>query len=153
MCRIVSNQFNAYNSFLIQEDQTLSTTVRDNFFGFNSIDSTNHTGGIFSSGAAPGGWTIAQNNPGIATLADDATPSVAGGDRFLTGGTTTITDFDDGAEGQVITILAEHAITITDGTNIFLSGSANFTMAASDSLTLICKADGKWYETARSDNS
>ena len=85
----------------------------------------------------------------ITALADDATPSVAGGRVFTTGGTTTITDFDDGVTGQEIVILAEHAITITDGTNIILHGSANFVMAASDSLTLIQKSDTKWYEVAR----
>jgi hypothetical protein len=89
----------------------------------------------------------------IETLADDATPSVNGGRLFLSGGTTTITDFDDGVTGQIITLIAEHAITITDGTNIFLNGSANFTMAATDTLTLICKADNKWYEISRSDNT
>jgi len=89
----------------------------------------------------------------IKTLADDATPSVAGANLFLTGGVTTITDFDDGGVGQVITIIAEHAITITDGTNIFLSGSANFVMAITDTLTLVQKADGLWYEIGRSDNT
>lgn len=87
------------------------------------------------------------------TLADSATPSVKGGTNFLTGGTTTITDFTDGVEGQEIRVLAEHSITITDGTNIFLAGSANFAMNSSDSLTLLCKADGNWYELSRSDNS
>ena len=87
------------------------------------------------------------------TLADDATPSVLGGTRFLTGGTTTITDFDDGIMSQIIYVISEHAINITDGTNIFLNGSANWTMAATDTLTLICKADNKWYEIARSDNT
>ena len=89
----------------------------------------------------------------IKTLADDATPTVLDGTVFLTGGTTTITDFDDGVEGQEIEIISEHAITITDGTNIFLNGSANWTMAATDTLTLRQKADGKWYEVARSDNT
>ncbi len=89
----------------------------------------------------------------IIALADDATPSVAKSCKWLTGGTTTITDFDDGVEGQVILVIAEHSITITDGTNIFLNGSANFVMAATDTLTLICKADLKWYEIARSDNT
>jgi hypothetical protein len=86
---------------------------------------------------------------GIVALANDATPTVAGGSTFTTGGTTTITDFDDGVLGQTITVLSEHAITITDGTNIILHGSANFVMAAADSLTLVLKADNKWYETAR----
>jgi len=88
----------------------------------------------------------------IGTLADDATPSISNGDRWLTGGTTTITDFDDGITGQEIKIIAEHSLTITDGTNIFLSGSANWAMTATDTLTLICKADNKWYELSRSDS-
>lgn len=85
----------------------------------------------------------------LSVLADNATPPVLGGKSFITGGTTAITDFDDGVPGQEIVILSEHAITITDGTNIILNGSANFVMAASDSLTLIQKADNKWYETSR----
>ena len=89
----------------------------------------------------------------INTLANEAIPTVLGKSCFLTGGTTTITDFDDGISGQVIKIISEHAITITDGTNIFLNGSANFVMAETDTLTLICKADLKWYETSRSDNT
>jgi hypothetical protein len=83
------------------------------------------------------------------TLDNTGTPTVIGGNVFITGGTTTITDFDDGVLGQTITILSEHAVTITDGTNIILHGSANFVMAAADSLTLVLKADNKWYETAR----
>jgi len=91
--------------------------------------------------------------PCFKTLANEATPTVAGGEKFLTGGTTTITDFDDGVTGKIIRIISEHAITITDGTNIFLNGSVNFVMAATDTLTLICKADNNWYELARSDNT
>ena len=101
---------------------------------------------LFNRTSEPYSW-------GIRTLTDDATPSVQNGRLFLTGGTTTITDFDDGREGQLITIISEHAITITDGTNIFLNGSANFVMAATDTLSLVCKADGKWYEIGRSDNT
>ena len=93
----------------------------------------------------------------ISTLANDATPSVGEYSVWLTGGTTTITDFDDGVEGQLITIIAEHSVTITDGTNIFLKRSVtaatlNFDMVASDTLTLICKADLKWHELSRSRN-
>jgi len=90
-------------------------------------------------------------------LANDATPSVAGGRVWLTGGMTTITDFDDGVTGQEIIILSEHAITITDNGNFFLAGgdgagAANFVMASTDSLHLIQKADGNWYEISRSVN-
>lgn len=89
----------------------------------------------------------------IGTLVDNATPSVLGYSKWLTGGTTTITDFDDGVTGQIIHIIAEHSIKITEGTHIFLNGSADFDMVATDALTLICKADNKWYELARSDNT
>jgi hypothetical protein len=89
----------------------------------------------------------------ITTLANDATPSIAIGNTFLTGGTTTITDFDDGYIGKKILILSGHAITITHGTNIFLDGAANFVMASGDTLSLIQRADGKWYETGRGNNS
>ena len=89
----------------------------------------------------------------ITTLSTtDATPTVIAGSMFITADTTTITDFDDGVTGQVITVIAEYSSTITDGTNIFLSGSSNWAMTATDTLTLVCKADNKWYEISRSDN-
>jgi hypothetical protein len=101
---------------------------------------------LFNRVSEPISWSIH-------TLSNDATPSVEGGRLWLTGGTTTVTDFDDGIEGQAITVIAEHAITITHGTNIFLNGAANFVMAVKDTLTLQCKADNKWYEIGRSDNT
>jgi len=82
----------------------------------------------------------------------DATPSVSAGRIFKTADTTGLTDFDDGETGQVITVIAGHTVVITDGTNIFLSGSANWTMTLSDTLTLICQSDNKWYELSRSDS-
>jgi hypothetical protein len=101
---------------------------------------------LFNRTSEPISWSIH-------TLTNDATPSVEGGRLWLTGGTTTVTDFDDGVEGQTITITAEHTVTITHGTNIFLNGAVNFVMSAKDTLTLQCKADGKWYEVGRSDNT
>jgi len=100
-------------------------------------------------------WAIMETEMAtIPTLANSATPSVAAGGRFwLTGGTTTITDITGGYTGKPITIIAEHSITITDGTNFFLNGSANFVMAATDTLSLVQKADGNWYEIGRSDNT
>jgi hypothetical protein len=95
---------------------------------------------------------VRADDDAILTLANSATPSVSGGRKFITGGTTTITNFTSGQVGQEIIILSEHAITITDGTNIFLAGSANFVMANTDSLKLVQKADGKWYEIGRSVN-
>jgi parallel beta-helix repeat protein len=85
--------------------------------------------------------------------AADTTPTVLNGSLFKTGGAVTITDFDDGVVGQTITILAAHAVTITDGASIILNGSGNFAMAASDTLTLTMFDDQVWQEVARSDNS
>lgn len=71
--------------------------------------------------------------------------------------TTTITGLTGGYKGQIVTLIADATVTITDGTNIFLSGSANWTMAATDTLTLLRRtgsgANDKWYEIARSDNT
>lgn len=99
--------------------------------------------------SSAGGRICGPVSESIHTLANDATPSVLDGNVWLTGGTTTITDFDDGILGQKIEILSEHAITITDGTNIILNGSINFVMASGDSLTLRLKADNLWYEVSR----
>ena len=85
----------------------------------------------------------------------DATPPVVTDEShsyWITAGTTAITDFTNSFNGQVITILAETSINITDGTNIFLNGSATWSMTATDTLTLLCKADGLWYELSRGDN-
>ena len=87
------------------------------------------------------------------TLNDTGTPSVQGSDKWITGGTRAITFFDDGFESQVITIASGHTVTITHSTAIVLSGGANFVMASGDTLTLMAKADGNWYEIARGDNS
>jgi hypothetical protein len=92
----------------------------------------------------------------IRTLADEATPSVASGNLFKTGGTANdpITDFDDGVTGQRITIFAEHSIVVdVDAGNIFLDGAVDFNMDSGDTLSLVCKADNKWYEISRSDNT
>ena len=92
-------------------------------------------------------------NNGVATLASNATPSVAGGHLFKTGGTTTITDFDDGLLGQELKILSAHAITITDGSNILLDRSTNFVMAAGDVLVLRMFNDQVWEEVSRKVNA
>ncbi len=88
----------------------------------------------------------------VTTLADDATPTVAASNLFKSGGTTAITDLDDGVVGQTIKILAAHSITITDGAPIILSGGANFDMVATDTLELTMFDDQVWQEVSRSVN-
>lgn len=91
-------------------------------------------------------------NGTVTSLDDTGTPSVSAGNLFKTGGTTAITDFDDGVVGQTIRILAAHSVTITDGAPIILAGGANFTMVATDTLTLTMFDDQIWQEVARSVN-
>ena len=78
--------------------------------------------------------SISNSTP--ATLANSATPSVSGGLRFATGGTTTITNFTSGVANQIIIILSAHTITITNNATISLHGGANFAMVAGDVLFL-----------------
>ncbi len=101
-------------------------------------------------------YTLEFYGQGISTLADEATPSVQGSDKWVTSGTANdpITDFDDGFTGQPITIFAEHSVIIdVDAGNIFLDGAVDFAMDDGDTLSLVCKADNKWYEVSRSDNT
>lgn len=92
--------------------------------------------------------------PKITNLTNDATPSVLNQTLVVSGGTTTITDFDDGVVGQTFTLRAAHALTITHNASIIvLNGGANFTMAAGDTLTLSMFTDQVWHEVGRSDNT
>jgi parallel beta-helix repeat protein len=152
-CTISNNDFvgvGTQMSYGYQEVSSNNNWILNNFIK-NAVSSMVETSGLGASTKVENNWDGVTEG-GIGTLEDNATPSVDGYQKWLTGGTTTITDFDDGRTGDIIYIIAEHTITITDGTNIFLSGSANFEMTATDTLTLICKADNKWYELSRGDN-
>ena len=84
----------------------------------------------------------------------NTTPTVLAGNWFKEAntGATAISAFDDAINGQTITILFTTGnTTITDGSNLNLSGGADFTGSADDILTL--RFDGtKWYEISRSVN-
>ena len=83
----------------------------------------------------------------VVTLDDTGTPSVAGANVFTTGGTTAITAFDDGVNGQIITVISAHSVTITDGASLHLNGG-NYAMTDNDTLTLVFDGS-EWYETGR----
>jgi len=89
----------------------------------------------------------------ITFAASDDTPSVgyAGsvGRTFITAGALAITDFDDGVDGQIITVRAHGAITLTDSANLQLQGDADFVMALDDIVTLVNIGGTNWYETGR----
>jgi hypothetical protein len=86
----------------------------------------------------------------------DTAPDVSGiGLLILTNTSgTTITDFTNGRDKQVLRLLfTDGNTTITDGAEIRLAGAGNFTGTADDTMTLIYRAvDEYWYEVARSVN-
>jgi len=82
----------------------------------------------------------------------DTTPSVSGGQVLLltNSGATTITDFDDGAEGQLLIVSFQDGnTTLADGGNLLLAGG--FSPDANDTITLI-KLSTAWRELSRSVN-
>jgi hypothetical protein len=88
------------------------------------------------------------------TLTNTGTPAIGRsnasyGCTWKTGGTTTITNFTGAQDGDLITILANHTVTITHGSStIVLQGATNFGMVSTNTLTL--KFDGtRWNEIGR----
>jgi hypothetical protein len=81
-------------------------------------------------------YTVAAPYGKIRTLDDEATPTVLDGEDFLTGGTTTITDFTNESLGQELHIRADHSITIL-----------GVAMASGDTISFKMFEDGVWTKT------
>lgn len=93
----------------------------------------------------------------VVTMADgDTTPDISGGDIFISQantGATEITDLDNPAVGQIVTIIVGSATnppTITDGGNFKLS--AGWSPNLDDTIQLFVKADNYYIELSRSAN-
>jgi hypothetical protein len=84
----------------------------------------------------------------------DTTPSVSGVSYFgiSNSSPTTITNFTNGIQYQIITLYFSDSNTTINRSNCYLSGGVNFTSTAADILTLI-NIGGFWYEVSRSVNS
>jgi len=87
----------------------------------------------------------------------DIVPSAAtitlpgGGQVFFVTGTTSITSITPSWRGRHVTLLFTDVLTVTNGGNLILAGSANFVTKLEDSLTLVCDGNN-WLETSRSAN-
>lgn len=97
-----------------------------------------------------------RNGHPFATFADqDATPSVVGGSRFKTANTiaTTITNLDQGYDGQEVVVVFGDALTTIDFTASAMKGNAgaDWTPAVNDSMS--CVYDGTNWFCDVSDNS
>jgi len=89
---------------------------------------------------------------GLITAAD-TTPDVSTKSLFWAENPTaiSISTFDNGKEGQVITVVSlDTGTTLTNGT-IVLKGASDYVMCANDAVTLI-NHNASWYEIARSQN-
>ena len=84
----------------------------------------------------------------------DTTPSVSGISFMVISNTspTTITNFTNGTNYQVITLYFNDSNTTINRSNCYLSGGTNFTSTAADIITLLYN-NGYWYEISRSINS
>ena len=113
--------------------------------GAASLSSTLGVTGLTTSGLIPRAITY---TPG------DTTPSVlnASAMNIVNSGAVSITNFDDGVNGQIIVLRFDDANTTITRANAALAGGANFTSSANDTLTL--RFNGSiWEEVARSVNS
>lgn len=89
-----------------------------------------------------------------AYAAGDTTPSVAGVSYMViaNAGAVVITDFDDGVDGQEVTLEFADANTTINRTHCFLAGGVNFVGSADDTITLV-KRGASWREKCRSVNA
>jgi parallel beta-helix repeat protein len=129
----------------------LSAGATDKMYFYDNIIETAAASTVVAFQAGTGLIDVRYINT-VQTLANDSSPSVDRITTAKTGGTTTITDFDDGVVGQELLILSDHAVTITDNASIILAGGVNYVMKASDTLTLRMINDQVWNEVSRSVN-
>jgi hypothetical protein len=91
------------------------------------------------------------------TYTDGATtPSVLGVSHLVisNSGATSITNFTNAVNGQIITLIFTDANTTVTRNNAYLSLGLNFTSTANDTLTLIYRgSEALWYEVCRSVNA
>ena len=86
------------------------------------------------------------------TLAASTTPSIQGGNVFLTNSTASITDFTNEADGQIITIICasgDSTTSLVDSSPLFLAGA--FTCSGDDVIQLVSNGTN-WFEISRSVN-
>lgn len=86
----------------------------------------------------------------------DTTPSVLNASHIFiaNSGATSITDFDDAVDGQILICVFSDSNTTITRDNAYLSGGANFTSTANDILTLrYSTGAGLWTEVSRSVNA
>jgi len=123
----------------VQDNYMVNNQIRLTGTGtiLNEDGSASITGNMFEGNITPDVF-------GLTFVADDATPSVQFGDRFITANAnpTIVTMLDNGFIGQRVTILINDANTTIDftGTNLTGNGGADWNPGAGDFM--VCTFDG-----------
>ncbi len=115
----------------------------------NGVTVLRPTSGDASTGN--GRWLLLSASIDYTMTAGDATPSVAHKRILRTAGGTNITDFDDGYEGQELTVIwgGVSTITIEHGANIALANGANATLTAALASLSFIRVGTTWHEVSR----
>jgi hypothetical protein len=143
--------------FALLQNNTLALDLWSSGARQMSVNAT--TGDVSLNGAISGGQGTFANSlrvsGGILKVvnaanftASDATPTVQGGNLFKTANAlaTTITAFDDGANGQEITVIINDANTTIDFTGTTLKGNAGVDWTPTTGDHMVCMFDGtNWY--------
>ncbi len=107
---------------------------------------------VGSASTGNGRWLILASDITKTMTSGDTTPTVAGTEWLITAGTTAITNFDDGFEGQEITVQrgASDIVVTHDITKISLNGRANRSLTLDDPRLVMRLVGGVWYEQSGS---
>jgi hypothetical protein len=110
-----------------------------------------HNAGTTANLAVEGSVSVKRvlSNDNVYALDNTGTPDVSDSNLYLTGGTTSISDFDGGILGQTLKIRANHSVTIVHSATVNLSGSVNYAMTPGDTLVLTMYEDQIWNEDSR----
>jgi hypothetical protein len=156
---------------LFDGDKLIVVTTTNTYFYTLDVDSavaedsTSYTVISPDSNAGDKRWvleTVVYDNAFSTFTALDLTPSVANENLLKTADTSTITDFDGGITGQIITVLSKFSTvfdttTAQDADTNLDGSSADITTATGDITVWLCEDGTTWhlirFNDASADNS
>lgn len=129
-------------------DVAIGDSTKDTYVG-NAA--TGQRAGTYSMNDTSGGGVTVLQGPAKSLTDLDLTPSVDnyGSFRWVSPSTFTVTDFDDGVAGQIISVInqSNSLVSVANGTNIFTSTGATKALTQ-NTVYRFFNFLGKWYEIA-----